>query len=185
MKKHSAAKAAPVTETDEGGRAVLSMTVRSDESFLSPFSSGHAPVISSELADFIEKKAAPLAPAAPLSLYIYSDCVEKEEEAPVYEAAIREYFSQRHRSAAHTLKRNHLVAAILALFGVLALAVTVLLELYVQAPIWTEVVDIVAWVLLWESVDVSLFRNYSLRIEKRRARALSLMPIRFFPEKRG
>ena len=184
MKKHSAAKAAPVTETDEGGRAVLSMTVRSDESFLSPFSSGHAPVISSELADFIEKKAAPLAPAAPLSLYIYSDCVEKEE-APVYETAVREYFSQRHREATRTLGRNHLVAAILALFGVLALAVTVLLELYVQAPIWTEVVDIVAWVLLWESVDVSLFRNYSLRIEKKRARALSLMPIRFFPEKRG
>lgn len=184
MNKPFPSKVAPVGETDGEGRAILAMTVRSDESLLSPFSSGRAPVISSELAEFIEQKASPLSPSAPLALYIYSDCVE-EEEKPVYETAVREYFSQRHREATRTLGRNHLVAAILALFGVLALAVTVLLELYVQAPIWTEVVDIVAWVLLWESVDVSLFRNYSLRVAKKRARVLSSMPILFFPEKRG
>lgn len=43
-------------ERDEEGRAVVKMTVLRDEDFLSDFSAGSIPVISSQVAEFIEER---------------------------------------------------------------------------------------------------------------------------------
>ncbi|MBR4000492.1 MAG: hypothetical protein IKI93_19365, partial [Clostridia bacterium] len=47
----------------------------------------------------------------------------------------------------------------------LLLVLTVLLDEYVGMPVWTEVADIAAWVFVWESVDVFVFRNHEVRCE--------------------
>jgi len=41
---------------------------------------------------------------------------------------------------------------------------------------WAEVIDIIAWVFLWEAVDISIFKNRSLRI--RQVRYLSYIEMK-------
>lgn len=43
----------------------------------------------------------------------------------------------------------------------------------------SEVTDIVAWVFLWESVDIHVFRNHSLRRDVRRYEALENMQVEY------
>ena len=74
---------------DQDGRVILSMTVRDDSSFLSVYSEGETPVISSEVAEFLEKSTDALRPDEELSLCIASDCIG-EEEKKLYPAAVRE-----------------------------------------------------------------------------------------------
>ncbi len=165
-------------EQDREGRAVIRMTVKNDDDFLSPFSKGSEPVISTDVAEFIEKQAEALPPKAPLTLYIHGDCID-EGERTVYADAIKAYYTERDSAVSHAFRRNFILSILLAVFGILTLALALLTEMSTESPIWTEVVDIVAWVLLWEAVDVSLFRNHELRESRRRYCAFLAMPILF------
>ncbi len=165
-------------ERDDEGNVVLHMTVQNDEGFLSPFSKNSAPTIASDVACFIESQSEALPAGTPLSLHVHSDCID-EREKDVYKEAIRSYYAERHAVATHVFRRNLLISLVLAVLGIFVLGLAVLTEFHTGSPIWTEVVDIIAWVLLWEAVDVSLFRNHELRENRKRYKAFLSMPIRF------
>ncbi len=52
--------------------------------------------------------------------------------------------------------------------GILVLALKIWLECRTSSVIGAEVIDIAAWVFLWEAVDVSAFQNRALRFKRRR-----------------
>lgn len=170
------------TETDENGNVILYMVVKDDDGFLSPFSKNSAPVISSDVADFIESQTESFPPKTGFVLHVHSDCIDASEQ-DVYRDSIRAYYTERFLAAKHSLRRNLFVALFLALLGVLTLTFAVLTELFHVGSVWNEVVDIVAWVLLWESVDISLFRNHSLFSSRKRYLAFLSMDVKFFKEK--
>lgn len=163
-------------ERDENGRVILNMTVKNDDGFLSVYSSTDTPVISAEVADFIENKTKSILPTEPLALHIHSDCID-EDEKELYKKAVKEYYVEHAVENERELRRNHVIVALLALTGVLILALSFL----IGHAIWAEVIDIVAWVLLWEAVDVAVFRNRDRRVARLRYIAEVDMDIRFFP----
>jgi len=69
---------------------------------------------------------------------------------------------------AKELSQNNVTAALLALAGVLCLGLMFVTERFGGNAIWTEVIDIVAWVFLWEAVDILFFRNRKLKGDKLR-----------------
>lgn len=157
-------------EYDANGNAVIYMTVKDDSDFLSVFSEGETPVISEGVAAFIESRAEALRPRDGVTLRIYSDCIDGNER-DVYARAIREYYTERHIANARDLWRSIVVAATLAVVGMLVLAFSLFLAGRGDSVLLSSVIDIVAWVLLWEAVDVSLFQSHTLRM--RRLRYLS------------
>jgi len=70
------------------------------------------------------------------------------------------------------MKRNTFISIALAIIGVLVLALSFL----TSSMMWAEVIDIIAWVFLWEAVDISIFKNRSLRI--RQVRYLSYIEMK-------
>ena len=165
-------------EYDKDGRAVLNMTVEDDSNFLSVFSPNKNPMISSEVAEFIETNIISISPKKQLTLRIHGNCIDEQEKA-VYKNAIHEYYGDKYTAVERELKKDRVIVFSLFSLGVLILAFAILLEYQRGSIIWAEVVDIAAWVLLWEAVDISVFQTRSLRLKRMRYISLMTMNIEY------
>ncbi|MDO4612302.1 MAG: hypothetical protein Q4B29_02500 [Candidatus Saccharibacteria bacterium] len=96
-------------------------------------------------------------------------------EKKIYALAIKEYFSDEMASISRELRHYNIVAAIVSAIGLSILAASLLME----GELWPAVLDIVAWVFIWEAVDIIAFRKHELRIRKFRCRAFVNMKIEF------
>ena len=177
-KKHT-----PIAEIepqkDENGRIILDMTVRDDSDFLSPFSKSKEPTIASEVAEFLESRVDTLTPRDTAALHIHSSCIEKDEEKH-YRRAIKAYYTEQYHANRRQLRRNSILAAILLALGILTLAVMIVIDALIESMIWTEVIDIAAWVFLWEAVDLHILEGHALRVRQRQILALLSMEVSFF-----
>ncbi|MBQ9121000.1 MAG: hypothetical protein IJY12_01400, partial [Clostridia bacterium] len=149
------------------GNTIVNMTVKDDSNFLSVFSSGQAPVISTEVADFIENNTHTIRSNEELTLRIYGNCIDEQEKV-TYGSAIKEYYAEKYLANEKELKRNSFIVLILMWDGILVLAAAIFLEYRRDSIIWSEVIDIMAWVFLWEAVDIAVFENRSLRLKRLR-----------------
>lgn len=165
---------------DEKGNAVINMTVKDDSDFLFAFSEGETPVISEDVAAFIESRAEALHPREAITLRIHSACIDSEKQG-IYERAVREFYIERHIANTRNLRRNVFVASVLAIVGILVLALSLFLGNLQEGMLWSEVIDIVAWVLLWEAVDISLLQSYALRVRRLRYLSYIRMNVEYYP----
>lgn len=163
---------------DDSGRIVIDMVVKDDSDFLSVFSANQTPVISSDVAEFIENSTHSIRAGEPLTLRIKSNCIDNDEKE-LYKKAIKEYYSERYVAGARELKRNNVASLILALAGIFALIVALFLQYSFDSLIWAEVVDIAAWVFLWETVDIIFFKTRHLRNNQKRYASFINMNIEY------
>lgn len=162
--------------TDENGRVIVNMNVGDDSNFLSMFSVTAKPVISSEVAEFMEFSTQLLPPDTDITLRIHSNCID-ESEQKIYTAATKEFYRQQYIVTAKELKRNHISSAFLTLAGILCLVFIFFMEQY--SVVWSEAIDIVAWVFLWEAVDIHFFQNRKLTARKIRYTIFANMNIEY------
>lgn len=167
-------------ERDEEGRAVIEMCVRSDEYFLSDYSVGKCPTIDGEVAQFLEERAMGFRPNESITVKIYSDCIDKQEEK-AYSSAFTEYYVRHYRQITRDLRQNLFVSLVMALVGLVALAVMVTFSILEKHPIVSEALDIFAWVFLWEAVDLFFLERSVLRRKRTRFLRLIDAQIRFLP----
>lgn len=165
-------------ERSADGSVIINMTVKDDKDFLSVFSSGDTPVISSEVAEFLETNTQSILPNEDLTLRIHSSCID-ETEKDEYRQAIKEYYTEQYIANNRELKRNSLISALLAFIGAVILALAFLIDNQTLNPLWSEIVDIIAWVFLWEAVDISAFKNKGLRLKKTRCLSFIAMNVEY------
>lgn len=165
-------------QRDADNRIIVDMKVKDDTDFLSVFSSNDTPVIDNEVAEFLENSTHAIPPKEQLTLIIKSDCID-EQEQEIYQTAIREYYTERYRAAESELKRHNFITFCLAVLGVIVLAFAVFLDYKTGSVIWAEVVDIAAWVFLWEAVDIKFFKTRELKLQMQRYLAFISMKIKY------
>lgn len=152
---------------DTNGRAVIDMRIEDDDDFLSPFSQNETPHIASDVAEFLESAIEAVPPSESLTLRLHSDCIDDKEKI-VYEKAIKAYYTDKYFSNKRELMRNRILSLLFGIAGVLILTLSLFIGYKFDSAVWAEVVDIVAWVLLWETVDIAVFGNRTLRLEERK-----------------
>lgn len=165
-------------QRDEEDRVLIHMTVKNDENFLSVFSESETPVISTEVAEFIENSTHSVPPRESLTLRIHSRCIDDREKV-LYKKAIKEYYMEKYIANEQELKRNRLTVLLLTMAGVATLAAALLFDYHIGNAIWSEVIDIVAWVFLWEAVDIGVFENRMARSKKLRYLAFLSMKVAY------
>lgn len=133
-------------------KCIIDLNVKNDEDFLSPFSNVGKPVISEDVAQFLENSPNDSHPKAEVELNIYGDCISENEHSD-YEQAIRNYYSLKFSDAARSVARKGFVSLIFTIIGVATLALMFIMPELGAGSIWVECVDIFAWVFLWEAVD--------------------------------
>lgn len=163
---------------DSEGRIIVNMNVKDDTDFLSVFSTSETPVISSDVAEFLEKSTLTIRPNEQLALHVKSDCIDEKEQI-LYKNAIKEYYKEEYQANQKELSVCNKIAFFLALFGVLVLAFAVFLDYKIGSVIWSEVIDIMAWVFLWEAVDIKFFKTRGLKLRQKRYSAFIDMKIEY------
>ena len=147
--------------------AKIDMSVNDDSSFLSPYAETGKPIISSEVAGFLENAANAFHPKEKIVLTIHSTCID-ENEKPVYDNAIRNYFKLRQKDVNRDMKRKTVIAIWFSIVGIVALAFMFLIGRQDINDLWVECVDIFAWVFLWEAVDQFFIERSGLLLKKKR-----------------
>lgn len=156
--------------------ADINISVSDDSQFLSAFSEIGKPVISADVADFLENSTSAFSPAQSLRLTVYGKCID-EEEKPKYSQAIRNYFSLKLSDTRREVRRKSIQSIIFCIVGILALVAMFCLSSLSVNGVWTECVDIFAWVFLWEAVDLFFIERSSLILREKRLRNFVEMEI--------
>ena len=168
---------------DDGGRVIIQMNVKDDANFLSEFSESATPVISTEVAEFIENETNAVPPNEDFTLQVYNDCIDDREEK-IYSAAIKEYYMQKYIANEREIKRNRFAVLLLGIAGILVLAVELIFDYRVGNALWSSVIDIVAWVLLWEAVDIGVLEARVTAIKRKRFLAYLSMKTEYIQTKK-
>ena len=168
---------------DDGGRIIIQMNVKDDANFLSEFSESATPVISTEVAEFIENETNAVPPNEDFTLQVYNDCIDDQEEK-VYSAAIKEYYMQKYIANEREIKRNRFAVLLLGIAGILVLAAELIFDYRVGHALWSSVIDIVAWVLLWEAVDIGVLEARVTAIKRKRFLAYLSMKTEYIQTKK-
>ena len=168
---------------DDGGRVIIQMNVKDDANFLSEFSESATPVISTEVAEFIENETNAVPPNEDFTLQVYNDCIDDREEK-VYSTAIKEYYMQKYIANEREIKRNRFAVLLLGIAGILVLAAELIFDYRVGNALWSSVIDIVAWVLLWEAVDIGVLEARVTAIKRKRFLAYLSMKTEYIPTKK-
>lgn len=158
---------------------VINMTVRDDSNFLSVFSSNDTFIISDEVANFIENSTHIFRPDKEVILKIKSNCIDNNEKE-LYKKAIKEYYTQKYVSNKIELKKNYFIATILTIIGIVILIFALFLEYMKDSLVWSEVIDIAAWVFLWEAVDIFFLQTRKLKNDCKKYLAYMSMNIEFY-----
>ncbi len=169
---------AQTLKKDVEERIVIDIQVKDDSNFLSPYSQKGSPIISEDVALFLENSTHSVPAKKALALQIHSDCIDAQEQI-IYKKAIKTYYSNELASTSRELKKSYIIAAILAIIGILVLTAAQIIGYYLGSVIWAEVIDIAAWVFLWEAVDIFVFRTRSLKNDKKRYSAFVNIKIEY------
>lgn len=165
---------------DSDGRIILNMDVINDDDFLSRFSLGEKPIISNDVADFLDSATSYYLPKEQYNLKINSNCID-ENEKKIYPSAINEYYTRAYVDNERIIKRNFISSILLGIVGVILLAVMITLEIHNKSVIAIEIIDIAAWVFLWECFDIAFLENKVLKIKRMRYLAMQHMKVEFNP----
>ena len=166
------------TKNEDKKPATINLTVYDDSNFLSPYSSDNEEIISDEVAGFLENSAKQIKPTRSLKINIKSKTIA-ENEKPVYLRAIKNYYENESVEIKRNLKFNLIATLILFAISVVVLLVLFLVVAKFNIQVLTEIVTIMAWVFLWEAVDLFFIRRPLLRRELHRCENLKNSEIVF------
>lgn len=134
---------------DENSDGIIEIKISSREQIFSSYSySGDK--LNAEFSDFVYGKAKRAPINEELSLKIYTDQSIKADEV---EKTVKSHYSNEYRETLQDLKRVTTISLIMTLFGVLTLTVLVLLNYFWNNFYVSTIVEIAAWVFVWEAVD--------------------------------
>lgn len=168
-------------ERDEDGRAIVDLQIRNDDGFLSPYSSEKHNLLSSETSDFLEKSLKTLPVNERIHFRVHSNVITAEEQKE-YSEAIHEHYADCYEDVRLAIKRLSRIALVMALIGVFALTVIIGLDITGQkTAVASEVIDIFAWVFLWEAVDIWFLQRPVLKMRQKRYLSLTDSVVEYLP----
>jgi len=169
----------PECKCDSEGRVIVDLNVHNDDNFLSPYSSSENAVLTEEVSDFIENNLKNVSVEKRIKLVIHGDTITDEEQIQ-YENAIHRHYSEQYQNVKTDKSRLTKISFIMAMIAVLVLTVMFTLEFTIGInAVILEVIDIIAWVFMWEAVEIFFLQGSALRRKEKRYLALIDSKIEF------
>ena len=156
---------------DDEEKALFNISIKDKKEVLSPFYYDEKEVINVEFAGMLDNIAStvPIKKGIHLSLNC-DDIIEEDKER--YSKAIKNYYENKMLDARLRLKNNGNLILITLILALVSLTGLFLVNFFQLSWIIIEVVDIVAWVFVWEVVDSFVFQRTLIRYDYYRAKSL-------------
>ncbi len=158
-------KQSSAPEYDENGLRVINVTVNNDDGFLSPFCNENKPTLSAETASFLEHDLKNVKPKERVKIVIKSRVIDGEEKK-IYSQAVKNYYLTKAQDVRTELKRNAVLSLIMLFIGIVIFSAIIILTAINQNALVLNVLDVVAWVFIWEAVDLFAFKRAELNSEQ-------------------
>ena len=165
-------------EYDENGKLIVDLKVRDDSDFLSPYCTTNSD-ISDDVEDFIENNVPSSKSKKGVHLRIYSDEIDDEEKEE-YTRAIHFHYETKRFEVYLEKRRLTFIAVIMAIISVIALSAMIVLEYHNVNSVAISVIDIFAWVFMWEAVDILFLQCTMIRHRQRKYRNLAQCDVDFY-----
>lgn len=167
---------------DEHNRVVIDVGIKSEDAFFSPYCTKAVPMIDGSLGEYIETKLKGAPKETEFAIHFHlAEGVAIEEE--IAKRAVEHYLDDRVVSTAQRYRRNGFVSFFMGLIGVLLLVAMLLVERLTSGlTVLYEVMDIAAWVFLWEAVDQFFFARSLLKLDLMVNRLFADATVRFITE---
>lgn len=152
---------------DEKGRALIEIEIKDKSEVLSPFYAQNKETINNEFANFLDNFTKSFPPSQGLHLSI--NCPEvKPEDEEVFSRAVKNYYLNSTIEAERKISNNTKLLLVMILLSIISLTALFLVHYFDVFWLIEEVFDIIAWVFVWEAVDIFAFQRSLLRYEKQR-----------------
>lgn len=96
---------------DEDNRLIINMEIQNDDNVLDEFSRTDYPIISTQVAEYIEKVTTALKPIEKFTLRIHGDCIDDNEKM-IYSKAIKNYYMDKYLVDNRKLKKDKKISLI-------------------------------------------------------------------------
>ena len=154
-------------QLDDEGRQIIHLSIQDDSNFLSPYSSVEKPIISNEIAEFLEHSIKHIKPNSKIHFVIKSETID-DDEKKIYPLAIQNYYGLEFIEITRDLNHNKWLAIIMILIGAFFFALDIILEHFHLREVLVNIIDVVAWVFVWEAVDLFVLQRSTLKIKRHR-----------------
>lgn len=162
---------------------IINMTINDTTNLFSPYSQEGKPVISSEVADFLENCANEFHPKDPLKLNITCPSIT-EKTQQLFNQAIRNYYYNKLLDLIRDKRRKNIFGIVCSSIGILALAFMFIGDSLEFGKIIIEYIDIFAWVFIWEAVNILFVERSGFRFKIKRTKSFLEMPINYIQSSR-
>ena len=165
-------------ERDAQGNALFEIAIKDKSEVLAPFSLDSKDTINVEFANVLDNTAKSFSKKEKLHLNLKCDKLsDKEKES--FSLAIKNYYFNALVEDERKLKNNIFLFWVMIALSIVSLAVLFITNFFAAPWIVIEVIDIIAWVFVWEAVDLLAFQRSLLRYDKQHDYALYKMKITF------
>ncbi len=154
-------------QLDEEGRKIVNISIADDSCFLSPYSTLDAPIISDEMADFLEHSVKHISPKSKIHFIIKSKTID-ENEKKIYPLAIKNYYGSEFVEITRDLNHNKWLSIIMIIIGAFFFALDIFLGHFNSTDVLLNIIDVIAWVFVWEAVDLFVLQRSSLKLKRHR-----------------
>ena len=146
----------------KSGDAIISLKACKREEIFSSYNYNSDDVINKDLTDYVwhKSKLVPLGQNIKLQMFCNED-ISKEEVS----SALKNYYRAEYLDAKSELKNKTRFSLVCLFLGVITLLVLSLFNTILNNFYLTTVIDILAWVFVWEAFDVFFFQR-SITIRK-------------------
>lgn len=152
---------------DEEGRTIISISVLKDDDFLSYYSINEQPIITTEVADCLENSVKHLKPKTKLHFIFKSNEIDENEEI-AYEKAINNYYTSEFIELCNDMRSHLFLSLIMTFVGAFFFALSLIVEKNSDNQILFNIIDIIAWVFVWEAVDIFFLERAKLKYKRQR-----------------
>lgn len=163
---------------DENDKDLINITIKDKQEVLSPFILDNKETINVEFANLLDNTMKSIPPQKDIHLNLH--CLNiKEEDKNTFSQAIKNYYFNSSLDSQRKLKNNTKTLMIMIILSIISLTALFLVNYFEVHWLICEVIDIVAWVFVWEGVDIFAFQRSITRFERRRNYALYSCEITF------
>lgn len=149
----------------ENGRQVAEIGVCGGE-FLSPYMIDGEPVISEDTAQILERSVKHFNPAKPVTFKLSGEDIKKDDEN-LYSAAVKNYYHAEFSEIYRELKKCNVLSAVMTLVAAIIFAAAVVLSNFEFVDqVFLNIIDVVAWVFMWEAADIFVFRRHKVKLNR-------------------
>lgn len=162
------AKGRPV---DSEGRAIVDIKIKDKSEVLSPFVIDGQEIINAEFANLIDNTVKSIPPTQSINININCDKLTDSDKTS-FALAIKNYYKNSTLDSQRKMDNNTKILILMLVFSIISLVALFLVNFFNVNWIIIEIVDIIAWVFTWESIDLLVFQRSMQRYEKLRYLAL-------------